>query len=130
MVALPGCGGGEVRDLIFGEWFVTHLYEAPIPAFEPTRHPRISFDEEGFSGLGNVAGFGGCNTLGGAFVRRADRLSFRELYSTRVHCPGLSDFESEFFEGLELVTRWEMDGNTLIFHTEYREFARLERERP
>jgi heat shock protein HslJ len=130
LLTASACGAGEARDLIFGEWMFTHLRENPIPPFETERAPRIAFGEEGFSGLGSLSGFGGCNQFGGEFVRRADRLSFRELYATRVHCPGLSEFEDDLIGGLELVTRYELDGGTLILHTEYVEFARLERVRP
>jgi heat shock protein HslJ len=129
-LGVSGCGAGEERDLLFGDWYVTELDGGSLPGFPANRHPRISFGDEGFSGLGNVAGFGGCNQFGGEFVRRADRLSFRELYATRVYCADLYDFETALLEGLDLVTRYVLDAGTLVLHTEYRELARLEREVP
>ena len=68
-----------------------------------------------FTSDGQVNGTGGCNRYFGAIESgEAGELSFGPLGATRMACPTeVMDQEMAFFQALESVTRYEIDGDRL-----------------
>jgi heat shock protein HslJ len=64
-----------------------------------------------FSTNGKISGFGGCNTYGGNYVQKRDRLTLSNLTFTERACLPANDEESKFFEVLGKVDRFDVDAS-------------------
>jgi heat shock protein HslJ len=62
-----------------------------------------------FGTNGKISGFGGCNTYGGNYVQKRDRLTLSNLTFTERACLPANDEESKFFEVLGKVDRFDVD---------------------
>lgn len=69
----------------------------------------IKFDKEKQSAGGN----GSCNGFGSTFTIEKNKISFKNIFSTKMYCQDVQQIENAFFSNLEKVTRYEVDGNVL-----------------
>jgi heat shock protein HslJ len=60
-----------------------------------------------------VRGSGGCNLIMGSYQTTGDRLSFGVLATTRKMCPEIMHQEQTFFEVLDSVTHYRIEGRIL-----------------
>lgn len=75
--ALTGCGG-DPADLLKGDWIVTRIGEADVPAEVPV---SMTFED------GHVSGSGGCNRFMGSYQLTGESLGFGQLAGTLMACP-------------------------------------------
>ena len=112
-----GCGGppprppadvappAEIRGMV---WVLTTLKGSVVTA--GTRGaPTMQL------GLGesSLAGFGGCNRLGGSYTLDGTSLHIGPLVSTRMACPDAMDLEADFGATLAAVQGWRLTGADL-----------------
>jgi len=67
-------------------------------------------------GDGSLEGSGGCNTYGGSYTVSEDSLSVSDVYATEMACmepEGIMDQEQAYFQVLNTVTRYRVDGDRL-----------------
>jgi heat shock protein HslJ len=64
-----------------------------------------------FGTNGKISGFGGCNNYSGNYVQKRDRLTLSNLTFTERACLPANDEESEFFEVLGKVDRFDVDAS-------------------
>jgi heat shock protein HslJ len=74
-------------------------------------------------------GSGGCNNLMGAFSLDGPLLSFAQVGSTRMHCPGAMEVENGFLDALRATNRYRIQGGTLTLFDDGAELATLEAKR-
>ncbi len=68
-----------------------------------------------FSADGQVSGSFGCNQFSGHYQVRGDKVTFDQIISTMMACPGMSmDQESTSFQVFTGTARFELDGNNLV----------------
>lgn len=72
-----------------------------------------------------VRGSGGCNLIMGSYETTGDQLSFGVLATTRKMCPGIMQQEQTFFEVLDSVTHYQIEGNNLQLFTHGELLAKL-----
>ena len=74
-----------------------------------------------------LTGFGGCNRLGGRYVLKGGKLSFRGTVATRMACLDGMDAESGLLKALQATTNWSIEGQYLhLFDDGGRQAARFE----
>ncbi|TJZ60764.1 META domain-containing protein [Sphingobacterium olei] len=94
-----------------GTWELDYISGARI-AFDglyPKKKPTITFD----TSTNKVSGNSSCNNYSGAVTLDGNSIKFGPLASTKMACPG--NGESTFFQTLDKVNTYSVDGNTLTF---------------
>jgi heat shock protein HslJ len=72
-----------------------------------------------FGTNGKISGFGGCNTYGGNYVQKRDRLTLSNLTFTERACFPANDEESKFFQVLGKVDRFNVDASKIQLTLSY-----------
>jgi heat shock protein HslJ len=72
----------------------------------------IKFNREKKSAGGN----GSCNSFGSSFSITNDKISFTNIFSTKMYCEEVQQTEDDFFRLLEKVNKFEVKVKTLIFY--------------
>ena len=105
--SLNGCAG-DPAALLAGDWTVTSLAAAPIPAGTDV---TLSFRD------GRVAGMSGCNRLSGGYALTGEGLTLSQIASTRMACPAPQmETEQAVLAALASITRFDIadDGALLL----------------
>ena len=110
--ALAACGptGSSLADLKSGSWLLTSLDgSAPVTGSSIT----LNFDKD------SLGGSAGCNSYGGEYKLRGEKLSLNNVYSTEMYCEaaGLMDQEAYYLELLSKVESVSITGDTLTLTT-------------
>lgn len=120
-LTLSACGlvGKGTSDLKGSAWELVSLGDAlTVPGTNVT----LSFEKD------NLGGNGGCNSYGGEFKIKGDKLTIGSVYSTEMYCEaeGIMDQEARYFQLLSSVESFSIageeliltntDGETLVFH--------------
>lgn len=94
-------------DLTSGRWQLTALGNQPLNS----GNLFIEFDAPS----GRFSGSSGCNRFMGSFEGTGEMLRLSPIASTRRACldPAAQQIETEYWQALELVTRFEIQGNRL-----------------
>ena len=72
--------------------------------------PYFRFGEDG-----RVSGHGGCNSFGGGYTLNGRKVTFSQMFSTRMACPGeIMTVEHNFLQALEKAERFRRDGTRLV----------------
>lgn len=99
--------GGRILDT---RWKLVELWGKPVADTE--RHPFIQLHSKD----GRMSGFGGCNSLSGAYdLKTGMRLRFTNMAATMMACPDM-ELEREFFNVLNMTDNFACDGKTLFLH--------------
>ena len=104
---LNGCAGDPAM-LLAGDWTVTSLAAAPIPAGTDV---ALSFRN------GQVTGSSGCNRLSGSYGLTGEGLAFSGIATTRMACPTPQmETEQAVLSALASITRFDIadDGQLLL----------------
>ena len=109
---LSACGsiGGSSSDLKGSAWELVSLGDAlPVPGTNVT----LSFEKD------NLGGNGGCNSYGGEFKLKGDKLTIGNVYSTEMYCEaeGIMDQEARYYQMISNVESFSVDGEELILNT-------------
>src|SRR5262249_45467592 len=116
-LALGGCAGGATGpaggaapELVGTYWGLLEVDGNSFPDYQGTREPYIAFRREG-----SVAGFAGCNTMGGGYEVSGGRLRVGPLAMTRMACAGSDGMvmESAFVRALDVTASYRIEGKTL-----------------
>ncbi|MEX1182707.1 MAG: META domain-containing protein, partial [Gemmatimonadota bacterium] len=100
-----GCGGDTASLLTGQEWSVTHLEGV---ATSSQRQPTLSF-----AAAGALTGDGGCNQYRATYEITGEGIDIGPALATRRACaePELNRQETQFFQLLEQVTRFDIAGD-------------------
>ncbi len=99
--------GARILDT---RWKLVELWGKPVAGIE--RYPFIQLHSK----EGRMSGFGGCNSVSGAYeLRNGMRLRFTNMASTMMACPDM-ELEREFFNVLDMTDNFACDGKTLFLH--------------
>jgi|CXWL01.1.fsa_nt_gi heat shock protein HslJ len=72
----------------------------------------IKFNREKKSAGGN----GSCNSFGSDFSIGNDKISFKNIFSTKMYCDGVQQTEDAFFRQLGKVNRFEVKDKKLLLY--------------
>lgn len=70
----------------------------------------IKFNQQRQSAGGN----GSCNTFGSSLTVNGDKISFKDIFSTKMYCEGVQQIEDKFFQQLNKINRFEIKDKTLL----------------
>lgn len=76
--------------------------------------PTVTVKHDPKSNILMGAGFAGCNQWIGGVTLRGEQFSFTNLGATKMFCTNQATAEANFLTALKSVTRWSMDGPTLV----------------
>lgn len=117
-LALAGCAGFEAAsdDDTVNEplentyWKLLTVDEREAVAIDEAREAHLVLHAE----ESRLAGSTGCNRMMGDYERDGDRLTFGQLATTMMACPGeVMALEREFLDVLEAIDGWQVEGETL-----------------
>jgi heat shock protein HslJ len=74
----------------------------------------IRFDKE----KGSAGGNGSCNGFGSNFTVENDKLSFKNIFSTKMYCEAVQTIENKFFQGLQTANRFEVKEKSLFIYND------------
>jgi putative lipoprotein len=79
-------------------------------AIDPRQRPRLELQQDG-----KLAGYTGCNTLGGTWKMSGDAVQIETMAMTKRACigPG-SDVESQFLKAVNNKSRITLEGDRLV----------------
>jgi heat shock protein HslJ len=112
--AQPGTEPGAAPDseLVGTRWLLSEIAGAPPVASDSPA--ELEFDPA----ESRVAGSTGCNRFFGGYTLSEDTISFEQLGSTMMACSDeLMQQETSFFQLMEAVTSYSLDGDTLTLNT-------------
>ncbi len=90
-------------------WKLLSLRGQAVAVSAQQREPHFVLHSE----AGRVAGFGGCNRLGGSYRLQGQALTFGPLVSTEMACAQGMQQEQQFLQALGRVARWRIAGEQL-----------------
>jgi heat shock protein HslJ len=61
----------------------------------------------------HVAGFAGCNQMGGRYTMDGNTLRFIQIYTTRMACADGMDLEQQYLAALDGTREFRLEGNRL-----------------
>jgi heat shock protein HslJ/quercetin dioxygenase-like cupin family protein len=89
-------------------WVVVELAGVPVPLTPAERQPSLRF----LAG-GRVGGSDGCNRISAPYTLRGARITFGELITTRMACPGTESLAGRFAAALKGTVGWRLAGQRL-----------------
>jgi heat shock protein HslJ len=108
--AAPAPARESVPSLWGTQWQLQALGSEPVMA---QSRASLHFPQEG-----RVAGNGSCNRFTGSVTVQGDRLTFGNMASTKMACPGEAmGQERSYMAALQKAQRYEQQGNILLIHT-------------
>lgn len=84
----------------------------------------IKFNQEKKSAGGN----GGCNVFGSNAIVSGNRVSFTNIFSTKMYCEGVQQTEDAFFKQLQNVNRYVIMGKVLFLYSDKKILLEFESE--
>lgn len=104
--------GQPVTDALAGtSWKAVELAGQAVPAQPPGRDPHLAF-----AAGGRVSGADGCNRLTGSYTVKGEALTFGQIASTQMACPGMEDVARRFQGALKGTSRWRLAAGRLEFY--------------
>lgn len=109
-VLTAGCAGLSAAPapvLVGTEWRLEQLGGREVPA---SSQASLSFPE-----AGRVAGNGSCNRFFGTYTQTGQKISFSQMGSTRMACPGpASEQEARYLAALQKAVGFEIEASRLV----------------
>ena len=102
--------GDTIVTLDTHKWYLTTIYKTDGYTQVLMRKAFISFQTTN----GKIGGNGSCNSFGGKLTVDGDKLSFANIFSTKMYCDDVQSIEDDFFRELQKVTRYEIKGKNLL----------------
>lgn len=126
-LVLVRVGGQKARvakvDLVDTRWILQILDDQAVMLAEKQRVPFIHLRQDGERSI--AFGFAGCNNFNGGYEIESGTLRFGNLASTLMACPEM-ELERRFYDALERVDRYSIDGSELVLYAAGTELARFE----
>ena len=100
----------EISSLDTNKWYLIKIYQDTDKLEVTGRKAFIRFNEAKSSAGGN----GSCNSFGSTMKLDGNKISFSNIFSTKMYCEQVQAIEDSFFEKLGKITRYEIEGNSLL----------------
>ncbi|NWN83954.1 MAG: META domain-containing protein [Halomonas sp.] len=116
-MTLAGCAGFDATSngpmdepLENTYWKLEKVGDREAVAIDEAREAHLVLHAED----SRLAGSTGCNRMMGQFEHKGDRLSFDQVATTMMACPGeVMELERAFLEALDSVETWQVKGDSL-----------------
>ena len=93
------------------KWSLKKIYSGDAIQIVETK-AFIRFDKE----KGSAGGNGSCNSFGSNFIITDDKVSFKNIFSTKMYCEAVQQTENDFLNRLENANRFEIKDKTLFLY--------------
>ena len=93
------------------KWSLKKIYENGKPGDVNTR-AFIRFDKE----KGSAGGNGSCNSFGSTSTVEGNKVSFKNIFSTKMYCEEVQQVENKYLKQLENANRFEIKDKALILY--------------
>src|SRR6188474_1969891 len=93
------------------KWSLKKIYRGDVMQIVETR-AFIRFDNE----KGSAGGNGSCNSFGSNFIITGDKVSFKNIFSTKMFCEAVQQIENDFLKRLKNANRFEIKDKTLFLY--------------
>lgn len=93
-------------------WKLLRLGDTEVTVAQDQREPHMILQAPD-DGTKRVAGFAGCNNMGGGYTLDGQSISFTQMVSTLRACPQGMDTEHAFHQMLVAARRWAIRGEQL-----------------
>lgn len=101
------CGPrGATSELLDTYWVLTQLNGAPVTIAANQREPSLVLH----TAQQRVAGFSGCNRIGGSYALKGAQLTFGQMLGTMMACTDGMELEQAFLEVLPRVATYSISG--------------------
>ncbi|WP_342595404.1 META domain-containing protein [Salinicola lusitanus] len=109
--AATGANAPAASEALVGTyWKLMTLDGEPVPVADNQREAHLVLDAQG-----RVAGSTGCNRLMGGYRMEGDTLTFSQLASTRMACPGeMATLEQGWLATLSETAHYSISGQSLV----------------
>lgn len=97
------------QSLYETKWSLKKLYTKQGTE-EVNTKAYIKFNQQKQSAGGN----GSCNTFGSSITISGNKISFKDIFSTKMYCDGVQQVEDKFFQQLNKINRFELKDKTLL----------------
>jgi heat shock protein HslJ len=97
------------QSLYETKWFLKKIHTKQGTE-EVNTKAFIKFNQQKRSAGGN----GSCNTFGSSLTVNGDRISFKDIFSTKMYCDGVQQTEDKFFQQLNKINRFELRDKNLL----------------
>jgi heat shock protein HslJ len=77
---------------------------------------------------GKAGGNGSCNSFGSTMTVKGDSISFTHTFSTKMYCDEVQSTENYFFNLLQKVNRYEVNGNSLLLFKDKNPLLEFEKQ--
>jgi len=102
----------EQQSLYNTKWMLKKIHIGKSSE-EVNTNAFIQFHKEKNSAGGN----GSCNSFGSSIAINGNKISFKDIFSTKMYCEGVQGTEDAFFKQLATVNRFEITGKELkLYH--------------
>lgn len=99
------------ESLINTYWKLVTLDDKQIVTQKNFREAHLVLHQE----ASRLAGATGCNTLMGSYATENEHIEFNHVATTMMACPKVQmETEHGFLTALEQVTKWSVEGDTLM----------------
>lgn len=93
------------------KWSLKKIYESGKQEDVNTR-AFIRFDKE----KGSAGGNGSCNSFGSTTTVEGNKVSFKNIFSTKMYCEQVQQIENNYLKQLENANRFEIKEKALILY--------------
>ncbi len=121
LLAFAGCNSTSLENTT---WMLTE-----VDGHAPNRDEKSPYIRlKGTDSEQNLEGFGGCNSIGGAYRLEGSQSIIFEPISTRMFCKGRMEIENALLQALAKSERYEVRGNELRLYAGETLLARFNSE--
>ena len=99
----------QQHSLYETKWSLKKIYNKQ-GAEEVNTKAFIKFNQQKRSAGGN----GSCNTFGSSLSVNGDKISLKDIFSTKMFYEGVQQIEDKFFQQLNKINRFEIKDKTLL----------------
>ena len=121
---LPKEPGSADVSLDSNKWYLVRIHQSTGTTEVTTRRAFIHFNKT----KGSAGGNGSCNSFGSTMNLDGKKVSFTDIFSTKMYCDDVQSIENSFLGQLGKVTRYEVKGRSLLLFDKENVALEFERE--
>ena len=108
----------QARSIV-GNWSLTSIQAGGSAARQVTVPVTLNIGRDS-----KIGGKGGCNSYGGSyFLKKNNRVQFKDIFSTKMFCEATSELENTFFQSLQEVQTAKLKNGKLILENKEKEIV-------
>ncbi len=102
----------QTATLYDTKWYLTKIHSPSEMEVPDGKTAFIKFNRIKHSAGGN----GGCNSFGSTTIVNNEKLTIKDIFSTKMFCEGVQKSEDAYLKALGEVNRFEINDKTLLLY--------------